>query len=244
LNNLSGVEREQYIRAMFTSIASRYDLMNRLMTFGQDVRWRRELIRRVCLPPDGRVLDLGAGTGDLARETIRQYPESQVIAADFTLWMMQVGRSQPARANSDIQRIFWSAADAQQLPFPDEIFDAVVSGFLLRNISDLHSSLVEQLRVLKPGGMLLALDTTPPPHKFISPLIRFHLHSIIPLLGRIIAGQGKAYQYLPDSTERFLEPEQLAERLVAVGFHKVAFKRFMFGTVAIHWGIKALNGAQ
>ena len=228
---------------MFTSIASRYDLMNRLMTFGQDVRWRRELIRRVCLPPDGRVLDLGAGTGDLARETIRQYPESQVIAADFTLWMMQVGRSQPARANSDIQRIFWSAADAQQLPFPDEIFDAVVSGFLLRNINDVRRSLGEQFRVLKPGGILLALDTTPPPRNLVSPLIRFHLHTIIPCLGRVIASQGKAYQYLPDSTEKFLEPEQLAERLVSVGFHKVTFKRLMFGIVAIHWGIKPMNGA-
>ena len=243
MNNLSGVERERNIQAMFTSIARRYDLMNRLMTFGQDVRWRRELIQRACLLPKSRLLDLGAGTGDLALESIHQCPSCQVVAADFTLGMMQVGWARSVAVDPENQHIFWTAADAQQLPFPDETFDAVVSGFLLRNINDVRRSLGEQFRVLKPGGMLLALDTTPPPRNLISPLIRFHLHTIIPCLGRVIASQGKAYQYLPDSTEKFLEPEQLAERLVSVGFHKVTFKRLMFGIVAIHWGIKPMNGA-
>ena len=124
------------------------------------------------------------------------------------------------------------------LPFPDESFDAVVSGFLLRNVIDLPLSLSEQYRVLKPGGWIVSLDTTPPPDSPLAPLIRIHLHTVIPTLGRLLTGQEEAYVYLPDSTEGFLEPEQLAARLFSTGFRQVAFRRLMFGTVAIHWGQK------
>lgn len=231
--NLTGSERAQYVQGMFGRIAPRYDLMNRLMTAGQDVRWRKMVIQRARLPQRGRLLDLGAGTGDLAREALQQVPGCWPVAADFTMDMMRVGQARPGAVPID-----WSAADAQRLPFPDESFDAVVSGFLLRNVSDVISSLAEQYRVLKPGGHIVALDTTPPPRNILAPFIRFHLHTVIPTLGRLVAGQGEAYTYLPDSTEGFLEPEQLAFRLAGVGFHQVGFQRLMLGTVAIHWGVK------
>ncbi len=238
-----GNERARSVQRMFARIARRYDLMNRIMTVGQDIRWRRDVIHRAALPPAGRLLDLGAGTGDLAFDAIKQYSTVHVVAADFTLEMMAVGRERLIHdyGTANQLRLDWSAADACQLPFPDQAFDAVVSGFLLRNVTDLPQSLAEQFRVLKPGGRIVCLDTTPPPRTLLAPLIRFHLHTIIPTLGRLITGQGDAYKYLPDSTENFLEPEQLSARLVAAGFHEVGFVRLMFGTVAIHWGNRLME---
>ena len=233
LANLTGKERSQYVRQMFMQIAHSYDLMNRLITAGQDVLWRQEVIRQAALPSYGRLLDLGTCTGDLAREALRQIPSCFVTAADFTLEMMNVGRS---RTNQD--NLFWVAADANCLPFTAATFDAVVSGFLLRNVNDVRLCLAEQYRVLKPGGRIVVLDTTPPPENLLAPAIRIHLHKVIPFLGRLLTGQAEAYSYLPDSTEGFLQPEQLAVRMQAVGFRRVIFQRFMFGTVAIHWGQK------
>ena len=217
---------------MFARIAPHYDRMNRLMTAGQDVRWRQEAIRRSALPPGGRMLDLGAGTGDLAAEALCQFPGRVVIAADFTVEMMTIGRTLKDAS------LAWSAADALHLPFADASFDALVSGYLLRNVSSLQQALGEQHRVLKPGGRLVALDTTRPPRSPLSPLINFHLHTVIPALGQLLTGEAEAYTYLPDSTQEFLSAEQLAARLVQAGFRQVGFRRLMFGTMALHWGVK------
>ena len=231
--NLSGNERARYVQEMFSRIAPRYDLMNRLMTAGQDVRWRREVIQRARLPSQGRILDLGAGTGDLAFEALRQQPEIKPFAADFTLEMMRRGKDRQTFRQPE-----WAAANALNLPFAENSFDAVVSGFLLRNVVDTRVALREQVRVLRPGGRLVTLDTTRPRLTALSPLIHIHLHLVIPFLGRVLTGQGEAYQYLPDSTEAFLSAELLAARMSAVGLQQVGYRLLMFGTVAIHWGEK------
>lgn len=228
-----GAEQAQYVQEMFGRIAKRYDLMNRLMTAGQDTRWRKEVIRRSHLEPEGYLLDLGAGTGDLAREALHQLPDCHTFAADFTLEMMRVGKTRP---NS--QELNWGAANALNLPFPGETFDAVVSGFLLRNVSDIQQSLREQLRVLKAGGYMVALDTTRPAENKMRGLIHFYLNVIIPNLGRLVTGEAEAYTYLPETTQSFLEAEQLAKLLGTTGFQEVGFRRFMYGTIAIHWGRK------
>jgi len=219
---------------MFSRIPPRYDLMNRLMTAGQDVRWRKEIIRLARLQPGARVLDLGAGTGDIAREALRQQPECRLAAAaDFTLDMMLAGKPRNLRG------LVWCAADALNLPYANETFDAVVSGFLLRNVADLPRAIAEQYRVLKPGGRWVALDTTPPPQKSpLTPFIRFHMRQIIPLLGQIITGERDAYVYLPTSSENFLSAEALAHLVEAAGFQQVTFCRYLFGVVAIHQAVK------
>ncbi len=230
MTQLTGQERAQYVQSMFTKIAHRYDLMNRLMTGGQDVRWRRDVIRRARLTANASLLDLGTGTGDLAREALTQEPKAKVTAADFTIEMMRVGNK-----NGNLE---WSAADALNLPFKSEIFDAVVSGFLMRNVTDIQQALKEQYRALKAGGRIVILDTTRPKKNILSPFIWIHMHVIIPTVGGLLSGERDAYNYLPDTTEGFLTAEQLASRMTAAGFKNVDFKRFMFGTIAIHWGEK------
>ena len=219
---------------MFARIASRYDLMNRLMTFGQDRFWRREVIRWASLSLSKPViLDLGGGTGDLGLEAVQRHPSTISIEADFTLEMMRVGRERPGAS-----ALHWSAADALRLPFPDDTFDTVVSGFLLRNIIDLPLALREQVRVLKPGGRMVALDTTRPRKHLLTPLVRCYMHQIIPLIGRVISGQTDAYIYLPTSSEDFLSAEELVAQMAAAGFKKIAYRRLNLSTIAIHWGCK------
>lgn len=231
MSELTGPARARYVRTMFGRIAGRYDLLNRLMTGGQDRCWRRETVGRLAPPSGGRVLDLGSGTGDLAFELLRHAPQARVVAADFTPEMMTVGRRRP-----DSGRITWVVADALHLPFAQASFAGAISGFLLRNVTEIDRVLAEELRVLSPGGRTVSLDTTPPPRGFLRPAIEFHLRRVIPLLGRLVAGDAEAYNYLPASTERFLSAEALSSRMTAAGFRSTGFVRRMLGTVAIHWG--------
>ena len=231
MTNLSGQERAQYVQSMFTRIAHHYDVMNRLMTGYQDVRWRKQVIQLARLNPTASLLDLGTGTGDLAREALSQFPTVRVAAADFTYEMMRVGAKTVGPLN-------FSTADALRLPFENESFDAVISGFLMRNVIDLKKAIQEQHRVLKPGGRIVILDTTRPKRNLLSPFIWIHMHVIIPTLGGLLSGVREAYTYLPDTTEGFVTAEQLADRLKEAGFKNVGFKRLMFGTIAIHHGEK------
>ena len=230
MTQLTGKERATYVQGMFTKIAKRYDLMNRLMTGGQDVRWRKRVIEQARLRSNSSLLDLGTGTGDLAREALAQFPQARVIAADFTLEMMRVGK-QSGPLN-------FSAADALRLPFNEGSFNAVVSGFLLRNVIDLQEALQEQYCVLRKGGRIVILDTTRPKKNILSPLIRLHMHFVIPTLGGLLTGEKDAYRYLPETTEGFVTAEEMTARMAAVGFKKINFQRYMFGTIAIHWGEK------
>ena len=233
--HLQGQERADYVQNMFDRIAGRYNVMNRLMTGGQDMRWRRFVVQKAQLPPGGKLLDLATGTGDIGFEALKAVPDAQVIGADFSLGMMQVGKRLP-----DGKRMSWSGADALKLPFPDNTFDAVTSGYLVRNVIDIPQTLSEQLRVLKPGGRIVILDSSPPPPTIMRPLIEIHLRYIIPMLGRIVAGENgaDAYQYLPSSTQAFKSPDELAAIMRQAGIQDVEYRTFMFGTMAVHWGRK------
>jgi demethylmenaquinone methyltransferase/2-methoxy-6-polyprenyl-1,4-benzoquinol methylase len=230
MTQLTGNERAKYVQNMFTRIAGRYDLMNRLMTGGQDIRWRKRVIQLARLDNNASLLDLGTGTGDLARDALSQFPQAKIIAADFTLEMMRVGQK--------TSPLNFSTADALKLPFNDSSFNAVVSGFLMRNVIDLNQALKEQYRVLKNGGRIVILDTTRPKKNILSPFIWLHMHFIIPTLGGLLTGSRDAYRYLPETTEGFVTAEDMAARLAVVGFKKVNYQRFMFGTIAIHWAEK------
>jgi demethylmenaquinone methyltransferase/2-methoxy-6-polyprenyl-1,4-benzoquinol methylase len=231
----SAQEKYDYVNDMFTRIAHRYDLMNRVMTAGQDVRWRRLVIKAANLPEQGgRLLDIATGTGDIAFEAFRQSPNlDQVVGADFTLPMMQVGQG---RANGS--RVRWSGADALHLPFPDNSFDAVTSGYLLRNVVDVAQALREQCRVCRPGGRVVVLEIPRPANTPFGLLFRLYFHHVIPFLGGIISGQKDAYAYLPASADAFLRPEALKRLMEEVGFKNVTYQMLMLNTVAIHVGEK------
>ena len=156
---ISPISRAENVRRLFSRIATRYDRVNRWMTWGQDVSWRCEVVSLAALPKGGRLLDIGTGTGDLALEALSRDTSLLTAGADFTMEMMRIGRDR--RGGGSVR---WVNADGMDLPFPTEYFDAVVSGYLLRNVGNLERSLAEQYRVLKKGGHVVSLDTTPPPN--------------------------------------------------------------------------------
>ena len=221
------------IRSMFGQIAGHYDLMNTLMTFGRDRVWRSCVVQEARLPAGGRLLDAGAGTGSIALEAFAKDPSLDITASDFTLAMMRVGRSRSGGG-----RVKWCGADALALPFAEDCFDAVTSGYLLRNVADPKRAFYEQYRVLKPGGRVVCLDTSPPPEGPLKPFVQFFLKSVIPLLGQLISGNRSAYTYLPQSTEAFMSPAELAAGMAAAGFVQIRYRQFMFGSMAIHVGTK------
>lgn len=233
MSHLSGERRARYVRALFGRAAERYDLMNRLISFGQDRRWRREAVRQLSPRAGELVLDLGAGTGDLAHEILDTEPETTVIAADFTPEMIAQGQERSS-GNGPV----WVIADALYLPFAEGAFSAAASGFLLRNVADLERSLREQARVVAGGGRVVSLETAPPPRSWLRPLLLLHFRVFIPLLGALIARDRSTYRYLPSSSENFLTPQQLSARFKRAGFTSVQSTRLMFGTIAIHWAEK------
>ncbi len=218
---------------MFDDIAPNYDLMNRVMTMGQDQGWRRFVVKKAGDPGSGRVLDLATGTGDIAALMEKQYPGGHHLGADFSLNMLREARKRFAD-----QLIEWQASDANNLPYKDNSFESVTFGYLLRNVDDSLVVLQEIYRVLKPGGRGVCLDTTPPAKNILYPFIRFYFRFGIPLLGRFIASDEAAYSYLTGSTMGFHKADELASIFEEAGFTGVEYKNFMMGTIGIHWGQK------
>lgn len=218
---------------MFDGIAGRYDLMNRVMTLGQDQKWRKYVVQRAGNPGGGSVLDLATGTGDIAALTSRSYRDCLVIGGDFSLNMLV-----QARQRFSGQNISWQAMDAYNLPFASETFESVSFGYLLRNVEDVGAVLREVHRVLKKGGRVVCLDTTPPEKNVLYPFIQLYLRVGIPLLGRLIASDENAYAYLTGSTMGFYRADELVSAFQQAGFNAVGYQKFMLGTIAVHWGIK------
>jgi demethylmenaquinone methyltransferase/2-methoxy-6-polyprenyl-1,4-benzoquinol methylase len=229
MTHLKGPERAVYVRNMFARIAQRYDSMNRLMSAGQDGAWRRAVVRAVQLPANGRILDVATGTGDMMVEALRQHPDARVVGSDFTFEMMQAGQGKP-----QTERIRWCAADALHLPFADATFDAVTSGFGVRNFIDREQAFHEQRRVLKDGGRVVCLEISKPPRNVLRPFFLLYFNRLVPIVGGIISGQRDAYTYLPQSVNEFLTPDELKAVMERAGLREVRYQRLMMGTVAIH----------
>jgi demethylmenaquinone methyltransferase/2-methoxy-6-polyprenyl-1,4-benzoquinol methylase len=218
---------------MFDAIAGRYDLMNRVMTMGQDQKWRRFVVDKAGDPGSGWVLDLATGTGDIAALSSRCHPDAHVVGADFSQNMLR-----EARKRFSDSAIAWQACDANHLPYNDNVFESVTFGYLLRNVDDAVQVLREVRRVLKPGGRVVCLDTTPPAKNLLYPFIRMYFAYGIPMLGRMIADDEAAYAYLTGSTMDFHSAEALADAFREAGLQDVGYKKFMLGTIGVHWGQK------
>jgi len=213
------------VRSMFDRIAPVYDVMNRVMTIGLDVRWRR-LAAAAAVRHGDRVLDAACGTGDLAIAD-RKAGASHVTGLDFSERMLE-----RARRKAQLE---WVQGDLLALPFADAAFDAATVGFGVRNVADLELALRELRRVLRPGGRLAVLEITQP-RGLLRPFFSLWFDRIVPLLGKVLPG-GSAYTYLPASVKRFPNAERLAELLRECGFGAVEFRLLAGSIVALHTGV-------
>jgi demethylmenaquinone methyltransferase / 2-methoxy-6-polyprenyl-1,4-benzoquinol methylase len=229
--------KRRSVRQMFSDIAPRYDLLNRLLTLAVDRRWRRRAVDHLVAGagPRGRFLDACAGTMDLAAELAgRREFEGVVIAADFAWPMLERGRVKviglPVRA---------VGADALALPHPDGALDGAIVGFGVRNFEDVDAGLRELARVLRPGAPLVILELSVPPWRPLRHVYFLYFTRILPWIGRLVSRHHTAYSYLPASVQEFPAPAELARRMTAAGFMGSRFERLLAGVAAIHVGERA-----
>ena len=222
-----GHDRE--IATMFDRIAARYDLLNRVLSFGTDLSWRRQAIARARIGPGMTVLDVGAGTGDLSFAAAARGAE--VVALDLSPGMLGVLARRSTGAQRE--RIRALVGTAESLPLPDASVDRIVTGFTVRNVGDLGRAFAEFRRVLRPGGRAVVLELSHPPGAAFAWLYAFYFEHIAPAIALLLGGDREAYRYLPRSLRPFPEPERLAAMLREAGF-RVTFERMTGGIAAIH----------
>jgi len=224
------------IRGMFDRIAGVYDLMNTAMTAGLHHRWRVRAADRAELEPGETALDVCCGTGDLAFELAgRVGTQGRVIGSDFSERMLDLARAK--QAERGVEGLRFEGADALELPYDDEAFDAVTVGFGVRNLADLERGIGEMARVLRPAGRLVILEITNPRRPPLSTFFGLWFDQVVPLLG-LLAGDRDAYTYLPESVKRFPPPEGLAMIMDRAGLERIRYTVLAGGIIAIHSGAR------
>ena len=228
------------VREMFTRIAPRYDLLNRLLSARMDTRWRARTAKElqpILQRADALVLDLCCGTGDLAFSLARG-SKARIVGGDFSHTMLVRAKEKSEFASGKSWRIPFFEADALRLPFADGSFDLVTTAFGFRNLANYESGLQEILRVIKTGGMVGILEFTEPAPGLLGNAYRFYTQKLLPRIGGVISGDAAAYAYLPKSVARFFRPDELAGLMKRVGYGEVRFHLMTLGSVALHVGVK------
>ncbi|HVX38803.1 MAG TPA: bifunctional demethylmenaquinone methyltransferase/2-methoxy-6-polyprenyl-1,4-benzoquinol methylase UbiE [Gemmatimonadaceae bacterium] len=232
-----GDEKRAYVQRIFSEIAPRYDLLNHLLSFNIDKRWRRRAIATLNWQraPQGSYVDLCAGTLDVSTQLARSAGfAGRVVSADFAEPMLRAGvRKSPPESVAPV------AADALQLPLPTSGMSGAIVAFGIRNVADLDRGLREVHRVLEPGARFVILEFTTPRSSLVRSFYHLYFHHVLPFIGGMISGHRTAYQYLPRSVANFPIEEELAGRMRAAGFADVSWRTLTFGIAAIHVGTKA-----
>jgi demethylmenaquinone methyltransferase / 2-methoxy-6-polyprenyl-1,4-benzoquinol methylase len=231
LKNLTSNAEPEQVRAMFGSIAARYDLANHALSCGLDFFWRRRVVDMVKRWSPHRVLDLATGTGDLALLLQDRLPDAEITGADFSAEMLEVARRKGLKRTT--------LADARQLPFADEAFDVVTIAFGLRNLPDWTDGLREMRRVIRHGGHLLVLDFSLPEQSLMRALYRFYLHRVVPFVGGFLTHRPEAYDYLGESIENFPRGPAMVELMAGNRFRGARAQPLTFGIVTIYTAEKS-----
>ena len=231
-NGRAANEHAGRVREMFASIASRYDLLNHLLSGNVDKRWRRIVATRVrdkLSSSNARVLDVACGTGDLSL-TLFEITGAGVVGTDFCRPMLQIA------AGKMSGRIRFIEGDALDLPFRDGTFDVATIAFGLRNLSNVESGLAELSRVLKPGGWVAVLEFSRPANAVLRPVFNLYFTKVLPWIGRVVSGSQNAYSYLPASVQKFPDQSQLSLLMEQAGFVQVGYENLSGGIAALHMG--------
>jgi len=230
-------EKAGMVRDVFDSVASRYDIMNDLMSAGLHRLWKRYTVDQAALRPGNVVLDLAGGTGDLARAFCRKVGrDGHVVLADINAAMLQQGRARLVDAGVS-GNLSIAQVDAQQLPFADETFDCISIAFGLRNVTDQRAALASMYRTLKVGGKLLILEFSSP-NKAIKPAYDLYSFKVLPTLGKLVAKDADSYQYLAESIRMHPDQETLKSMMEDAGFERCRYHNLAAGIVALHIGYR------
>ena len=225
------------ISTMFSSIAPRYDLLNRLLSLGFDSSWRRFAVNQLPKIDNAKFLDVATGTCDVALEIVKRYPDAKVVGVDFSEGMLELGKLKVKKAGHQ-DRIEVRFADVTSLPFDDNTFDASIIAFGIRNVQDYKKGIEELGRVLKSGGKVVILEFTSIQNRFFRIPYRFYITKILPFIGEIISGKKGAYKYLPSSMLEFPGPEEFKKAIEETGLQDVRYYKLTFGITAVHVGTK------
>jgi demethylmenaquinone methyltransferase / 2-methoxy-6-polyprenyl-1,4-benzoquinol methylase len=233
--------KRPYVQKLFGRIAHIYDLMNRLMSFGLDIGWRQKAARYLALATGETGLDLGAGTAELSITVIRHTgPGTKMIGMDITPQMLEQGRTKLMRMGLQ-DCIDLRLGDAEHIDLPDNSVDGCCSAFTVRNLTNIQQGFREMLRVVRPGGRVVCLEISHPPHKIFGGLFYLYFHRLAPLFGSFFGRASAEYNYLPNSLTTFPDAPTLQGIMEEVGWSDVHFYRLTGGIVAIHVGTKRIQ---
>ena len=231
-------DKQKLVGQVFTSVASSYDLMNDLMSFGVHRLWKRHFVAVSGVRRGDRVLDLAGGTGDIAallKPVVGD--EGEVVVGDINAAMLGVGRDRLTDRGL-VSGLRWAQMNAEMLPFEDNRFDAVTIAFGLRNVTDKDKALADMYRILKPGGRLLVLEFSKVRSPLLSKLYDVHSFQVLPRLGKLFANDGDSYRYLAESIRKHPDQDTLKGMMLGAGFGHVEVRNLTNGIVAIHRGYK------
>lgn len=236
LNLVPEKKRTEQVAGMFNSIAGKYDFLNHFLSFNIDRSWRRKAIHYLRRTSPEFILDIATGTGDLAIASLELNP-IKVVGIDISEKMLSIGKEKALKSQYG-DKIEFLLAMAEEIPFENGTFHAVISGFGVRNFANLTKGLSEAFRVLKPEGQIVILEFSKPSSFLAGTLYRFYFSYILPLIGGLISGVKHAYVYLPQSVDAFPEGKEFLEILENSGFKNCTFKRMTFGIATIYSGFK------
>lgn len=232
----SDLGKKKQVEQMFDTISGNYDTMNRMITLGTDQGWRRKVLKIVSDTQPESILDIATGTGDLAI-LFSQTQASKIIGIDLSAGMLEVGRRKVTELNLD-DRLEMVQGDSENLPFEDNSFDAITVGFGIRNFENLEKGLTEILRVLKPNGIFVILETSVPTKFPLKQGYNFYTKTIVPIMGKLFSKDQKAYAYLSESAKNFPFGQELNNILVKVGFTSVKHEPQTMGIATIYSATK------